>query len=256
MSLNRPWFKKFPRDWIGNAAVRRLSLPARGLLADLECLMHEARPYGHLLINGSKVSNDELARILGISPEVLRDLIPELIKAGILKMTRANVLTHPQMIAQDAAAQKGAAAVEKRYRPRDDVRCERDKREINGTKGVRSDIAQSIETQQQSRRPNRSPSRVPITHMSEDRSQINNNIDPTPIPRDAPPDGDQPLAFPATGSIAYIEPWRSIAKASGKNIDSDILAESFRPWLAKKKIPYDAPKIMQIFTSFVANHRA
>jgi len=47
-----PWMKFYPADWRSDPMLRLCSLAARGLWAEMICLMHEAEPYGSLLVNG------------------------------------------------------------------------------------------------------------------------------------------------------------------------------------------------------------
>jgi hypothetical protein len=48
-----PWMKFYPADWRSDPMLRLCSLAARGLWAEMICLMHEAEPYGSLLVNGN-----------------------------------------------------------------------------------------------------------------------------------------------------------------------------------------------------------
>jgi replicative DNA helicase len=65
MTSAHPWLKFYPRDWRGDQALRAVSIAARGLWIEMLCVMHEASPYGHLILGGRAVSNDVLARVAG-----------------------------------------------------------------------------------------------------------------------------------------------------------------------------------------------
>lgn len=110
-----PWMKFYPRDWRGDQALRAVSMAARGLWMECLCIMHEAKPYGHLLINGEPVEDDVLARMVGAPVDEVRTLMSELRKAGVLSVTRAGVAFSRRMMKDHAAAQKGAKAANKRW---------------------------------------------------------------------------------------------------------------------------------------------
>jgi len=58
--MSAPWMKFYPRDWRGDQALRAVSIAARGLWMECLCIMHEAKPYGHLVLNGQPVGDDAL----------------------------------------------------------------------------------------------------------------------------------------------------------------------------------------------------
>ena len=47
------------------------------------CIMHEAKPRGHLLLNGNPVEGDTLARMAGVSVDEARFLMDELQQAAM-----------------------------------------------------------------------------------------------------------------------------------------------------------------------------
>lgn len=144
MSAN-PWMKFYPRDWRGDQALRAVSIAARGLWMECLCIMHEAKPYGHLVLNGQKVADDTLARMAGVSVDEVLALLAELRQAGVLSMTSKEVIFSRRMTKDYSRAQKGKKAVTKRW-------------------------SQVSDNQEQSDRPNRSPNREPITQKPEARS--------------------------------------------------------------------------------------
>jgi hypothetical protein len=74
----RPSFQFYPGDWRNDPGLRLCSLAARGLWADMLCLMHEADPYGHLTHLGQPLSVAKLARLVGESEQKTRKLLQEL----------------------------------------------------------------------------------------------------------------------------------------------------------------------------------
>lgn len=144
--------KFYPRDWRGEQTLRSVSLAARGLWMEMLCIMHEASPYGHLVMGGRAVSNDALARTTGSSVEEVSALLIELQNAGVLSVTRKAVVYSRRMVSDRNRAEKGRKAVAKRW-------------------------AQGAENPREKRQPNRSPNRSPITQKPEARSHISSSSD-------------------------------------------------------------------------------
>lgn len=149
MSSN-PWMKFYPSNWRGDQALRAVSIAARGLWIECLCVMHEAKPYGHLLLNGEPVDDGTLARMTGASVDEVSALMAELRKAGVFSMTREGVVFSRRMTKDHALASKGRKAVQKRW-------------------------AQTSEKTEKTGEPNRSPNTDPTTKKLDTRSQ---NIKP------------------------------------------------------------------------------
>lgn len=111
MSSN-PWLKFYPRDWRGDQALRLVSLSARGLWIEMLCVMHEASPYGHLLVGGGAVDEAALARVVGADVEEVRALLVELRAAGVLRTTRSGVVFSKRMTADHKRSVAGKKAKE------------------------------------------------------------------------------------------------------------------------------------------------
>lgn len=87
-----PWLKFYTSDWRSDPALRMCSLAARGLWLELICLMHEATPYGQLLVNGHSPTDAQLAVLVGASPDQIAAMLNELETAGVFSRTRAGVI--------------------------------------------------------------------------------------------------------------------------------------------------------------------
>jgi hypothetical protein len=111
------------------------------------CLMHEAKPYGHLLLNGKPVEDAALARMTGVSVDEVSALMAELRQAGAFSVTREGVIFSRRMTKDHARASKGRKAVQKRW-------------------------AQADENTAKSSAPNRVPNSNPTTQKPEARDQI------------------------------------------------------------------------------------
>jgi hypothetical protein len=109
--------------------------------------MHEARPYGHLVLNGNPVEGDALARMTGVPVDEVSALLAELRQAGVLSMTSKGVVFSRRMTKDHARAQKGRKAANKRW-------------------------SQASDGVEQSDEPNGLPNRNPTTQKPEARDQI------------------------------------------------------------------------------------
>lgn len=97
--------KFYPTDWRSDPALRMCRLSARGLWIEMIALMHEATPYGHLLVSGRSPTDAQLAVLAGTTPEQIPELIGELESAGVFSRTREGVIYSRKMtrIAKKAA---------------------------------------------------------------------------------------------------------------------------------------------------------
>ena len=113
--MSLPWFKFSPSAWRGDQALRAVSIAARGLWIDCLCIMHEAKPYGHLVLNGTAIDDETLARMTGVPVDEVRAKMAELRKAGVLSVTAKGVVFSRRMTKDYAAAQKGRKFANKRW---------------------------------------------------------------------------------------------------------------------------------------------
>lgn len=98
MSAPHPWIKFYPRDWRGDQALRVVSLAARGLWMEMLCIMHEATPYGHLVIGEKPVREADLARTVGATVEEVQALLVDLRAAGVFRQTRQGVIYSKRLV--------------------------------------------------------------------------------------------------------------------------------------------------------------
>lgn len=74
----RPWMKFSPKRWRNDEALRMCGPAARGLWVELICIMHEAEPYGHLVVREKQPPTRMLAVMTGIAEADLPGLLAEL----------------------------------------------------------------------------------------------------------------------------------------------------------------------------------
>jgi hypothetical protein len=75
--------KFYPADWRSDAMLRLCSIGARGLWAEMMCIMHDAERYGSLLVNGRRIDKKQLAGLAGISEKECIALLLELEGNGV-----------------------------------------------------------------------------------------------------------------------------------------------------------------------------
>lgn len=76
----KPWYRKFAKDWLGDAELRLCGLAARGLLADLMDVAHGGNPYGYVTRrNGDVYTEKELCEIIHVRPATFRRRLAELL---------------------------------------------------------------------------------------------------------------------------------------------------------------------------------
>jgi hypothetical protein len=102
------WLKFYPKDWNGDHNLRACSLAARGLMASLLEPMHEATPYGHLLVRGKKPEYAELAVIASCKLREVKYGIEELVKMGVLSTEDDGVLYSRRMVRDEERRKKQA----------------------------------------------------------------------------------------------------------------------------------------------------
>lgn len=105
--MTDPWLKFYPTDWRSDPKLRMCGLAARGLWIELISIMHEATPYGHLLVSGLAPTDTQLAVLVGTSPDQIPALVGELESAGVFSRTREGAIYSRRMT---RAAKKSAIA--------------------------------------------------------------------------------------------------------------------------------------------------
>ena len=92
-----PWMKFYPSDWRADPRLRMCSLAARGLWMEMLSLMHEAEPYGHLLVSGISPTEAQIGVLAGSPADQIPELIGELASAGVFSRTKDGVIYSRRM---------------------------------------------------------------------------------------------------------------------------------------------------------------
>lgn len=103
-----PWLKFYPADWRADPALRVCSLAARGLWMEMLCVMHEAEPRGHLLVNGQPVTERQLAALVGVTQRELASLLSELESSGVFSRDGETIFSRRMLRDTEKAARDKA----------------------------------------------------------------------------------------------------------------------------------------------------
>ena len=98
--------KFYPSDWWADPALRSCTIAARGLWVEMLCLMHEASPYGSLLINGARIDKKRLASLAGITEKECTALLLELEGFGVFSRDDDGTIYSRRMRRDEAKAIK------------------------------------------------------------------------------------------------------------------------------------------------------
>lgn len=97
MKVSDPWLKFYPSDWRSDPRLRMCSMAARGLWIEMIALMHEAVPYGHLLVSGLSPTTAQIAVLAGAPSDQIPGLLGELEAAGVFSRTKDGVIYSRKM---------------------------------------------------------------------------------------------------------------------------------------------------------------
>lgn len=78
-----PAIQFYVGDWKKDSGVQSLSYHDRGVWFEILCLMHESDQRGKLLLNGKKMPEDALARVLGLDNQSLTTTLTTLLTYGV-----------------------------------------------------------------------------------------------------------------------------------------------------------------------------
>jgi hypothetical protein len=91
--VKRPAFQFYPKEWIWDLELRQCSIAARGLWADLLCLMHEGVPYGRLSAPVNLV-----LRVTGLTEAEYSPLLADLETHGVFSRDEDGTIYSRRMV--------------------------------------------------------------------------------------------------------------------------------------------------------------
>jgi hypothetical protein len=107
--MKRPASQYYWGDWRRDTALQSCSLTARGLWHEMNCLMHDCDPYGHLLVGSVGMRPAQLARLVGVTEKECATLLAELEAAGVFSRTAEGVIYSRRMVRDEALRELRAA---------------------------------------------------------------------------------------------------------------------------------------------------
>src|SRR5580698_9241899 len=78
-----PAIQFYPGDWKKDLGIQALSYHDRGVWFEMLMLMHESERRGVLLLNGQAMTDDMLARVLGLDKQILTTTLTTLLTYGV-----------------------------------------------------------------------------------------------------------------------------------------------------------------------------
>ena len=144
--MRKPWLKFYPSDWRGDPKLRMCGLAARGLWIEMIGLMHEAQPYGHLVVAGERPTDTQLAVLVGTAADRIPGLIGELESADVFSRNQEGVIYSRRLTRDEKRAKAGRKSINKRW-------------------------GEAAVNKQQNRSPNRGSNSPPSTQRPEARGQ-------------------------------------------------------------------------------------
>ena len=100
----QPWMKFYPADWRADTALRMCDPLSRYVWLEMIGIMHEAVPYGHLVINGNPVTDTMLSKLADVPLKAIKLALKELGRAGVFSVTDGEIIFSRRMVRDDLKA--------------------------------------------------------------------------------------------------------------------------------------------------------
>ena len=104
----RPWMKWYPGDWRADPLLRACAPISRYVWMEMIGLMHEAEPYGHLVLAGRTVDYSTLAALIGMDVGEVKRAVKELEAYRVFSRTDKGVIYSRRMVRGENLSQKRA----------------------------------------------------------------------------------------------------------------------------------------------------
>lgn len=102
--MRNPWMKFYPSDWRADPLLRSCDPMSRYLWLEMIGLMHEAEPYGHLVLNGNAIDDETLAALAGMPLKAVRSALRELSRKGVFSLTDDGIIYSRRMVRDEMRA--------------------------------------------------------------------------------------------------------------------------------------------------------
>ncbi len=94
----RPWMKWYPGDWRADPLLRSCEPISRYVWMEMIGLMHEAEPYGHLVLAGRAMDYKTLSRVIGVDEGDVKRAVKELESRGVFSRTASGIIFSRRML--------------------------------------------------------------------------------------------------------------------------------------------------------------
>lgn len=84
--MKRPSFQFYPGDWRRDPGVQALTFHDRGVWIELLCIMHESSERGVLILNGKPMTEEVIARVIGLDKQILATTLSTLLDFGVIRL--------------------------------------------------------------------------------------------------------------------------------------------------------------------------
>lgn len=93
-----PFFKLYPGDWRKNTGIQCLTYEHKGILTELLCFLHESEDRGRLVQNGVVITDDAIARLLGLDKQNLTIALTSIFGTGWIIREEGGAIVCPWML--------------------------------------------------------------------------------------------------------------------------------------------------------------
>lgn len=102
--MSAPWMKWFPSDWRADPKLRACDPLTRYVWMEMIGLMHEAEPYGHLVIAGKPISPETLSNLIGVPLKAVKAALRDLDEHAVYSLTDDGIIFSRRMVRDDTKA--------------------------------------------------------------------------------------------------------------------------------------------------------
>lgn len=96
-----PSMQFYPADWRKDPGVQALDYFDRGVWFEILCIMFESEPRGKLVLNGQRMPEKALARLLGLDNQILTTTLTRLLQYGVAKVESDTGIIYNRRMVED-----------------------------------------------------------------------------------------------------------------------------------------------------------
>ncbi|MFL6676116.1 MAG: conserved phage C-terminal domain-containing protein [Massilia sp.] len=105
--MKMPALQFYPADWRKDLAVQALGYFDRGVWFEMLCLMHESSERGVLLLNGTPMAEEVVARVLGLDNQTFNLTLTTLLTYGVARRRESDgAIFNKRMVEDEKLCEK------------------------------------------------------------------------------------------------------------------------------------------------------